>query len=81
MEFTRFEPRLRLFVLLFFCGLSARADVTGSILGSVKDSSGAVVAGAQVTAVNTDTNYHQSVRTDAGRRLSDPRAARRPIPA
>ncbi len=65
MEFTRFEPRLRLFVLLFFCGLSARADVTGSILGSVKDSSGAVVAGAQVTAVNTDTNYHQSVRTDA----------------
>jgi len=66
MGFTRFQPHLRLFVFLFFCGLSVRADVTGSILGSVKDSSGAVVAGAQVTAVNMNTNYHQSVRTDAG---------------
>src|SRR4051812_32170248 len=66
MGFTRFQPRLRLFVFLLFCRLSVRADVTGSILGSVKDSSGAVVAGAQVTAVNMNTNYHQSVRTDAG---------------
>ena len=65
MEFTRFERLMPLFVLFFFCGLSVRADVTGSILGSVKDPSGAVVAGAQMTAVNMNTNYHQSVRTDA----------------
>jgi hypothetical protein len=33
-----------------------RADVTGSILGVVHDSSGAVVGGAKVVATNVDTN-------------------------
>jgi hypothetical protein len=40
-------------------------SVTGSISGTVKDSSGAVVPGAAVTALNTGTGISQSVQTDA----------------
>ena len=34
-----------------------RADVTGSIMGVVKDRSGATVGGTQVVATNTETNF------------------------
>ena len=37
----------------------SRADVTGSILGTVRDRSGAVVAGAQVSVLNVQTNLKQ----------------------
>jgi Carboxypeptidase regulatory-like domain len=37
------------------------ADVTGSILGVVRDPSGAVVKGARVTITNTQTNLSQSM--------------------
>ncbi len=48
-----------LFAALFaaFFAANAFADVTGSILGTVRDSSQAVVAGAQVVALNIDTNF------------------------
>ncbi|HWX54020.1 MAG TPA: TonB-dependent receptor [Verrucomicrobiae bacterium] len=44
-------------------------DVTGNIAGSVKDASGAVISGATVTVINTDTNViERKVTTgDAGR--------------
>src|SRR6516164_4534383 len=45
-------------MLLIWADVSL-ADVTGSILGSVRDRSGAVVAGAQVTATNVETNLKQ----------------------
>jgi len=53
-----------LFVLA--CGLSetAFAGVTASILGTVKDSSGAIIPGAAVTATNTDTHVSQAVSTN-----------------
>ncbi len=41
---------------LFFVS-EASADVTGTILGTVRDSSNAVVVGAQVAATNIDTNF------------------------
>ena len=36
-----------------------RADVTGSVLGVVHDSSGAVVSGAKIVATNVQTNLNQ----------------------
>ena len=43
----------------------AFASVTGSISGTVTDSSGAVVPDATVVALNTQTAIKQSVTTDA----------------
>ncbi len=43
----------------------AWSSVTGSISGTVKDASGAVVPGATVTALNTGTGISESVETDA----------------
>ena len=43
--------------------LPLRADVTGSILGTVRDSSQAVVAGATVVATNAGTNLSKSTVT------------------
>ena len=43
--------------------LPLRADVTGSILGTVRDSSQAVVAGATVVATNAGTNMSKSAVT------------------
>ena len=41
---------------LVFCRPTLRADVTGSVLGVVHDSSGAVVSGAKIVATNVQTN-------------------------
>jgi Carboxypeptidase regulatory-like domain len=41
-----------------------RADVTGSILGVVKDPTAAVLPGVEVSAINLDTNLVQRTRTD-----------------
>jgi hypothetical protein len=51
--------------ILTFASIIARADVTGSITGVVHDPSQAVVAGAKVTIINTQTNLSQSATTDA----------------
>ena len=40
-----------------------RADVTGTILGTVRDPSGAVVADADVKAINMETNQGRSARS------------------
>jgi len=42
-----------------------RADVTGSILGTVHDRSQAVVAGAKIVATNTETNLKQETVSGA----------------
>src|SRR5262245_38902170 len=70
------SPKARLYlvvvVLLLLSGRIGVAQVvTGSILGRVTDSTGAVVPGANVQIQNTDTGFSQSVRTDSeGRYLS-----------
>ena len=46
--------------------------VSGTILGVVKDSTGAVVPGATVTLVNTGTSYTRSVVTDASGQYTAP---------
>jgi hypothetical protein len=50
-------------VVFSFC--AARADVTGAISGTVRDSAQAVVAGARVTIVNVQTNVSQETTTGA----------------
>lgn len=48
----------------------AIAGVTGSISGTVTDKSGAVIAGAEVTARNTETGVQQTVKSDSDGRYS-----------
>src|SRR5713101_3778649 len=51
-------------VLIMLAGAEVlRADVTGSILGVVHDSSGAAVAGARIVATNVDTNLNRETST------------------
>src|SRR6266567_1103453 len=59
---------ISLMVILFsFAGVPpAWSSVTGSISGTVKDPSGAIIPGATVTAVNTGTGISQRVGTDTG---------------
>lgn len=40
------------------------ADVTGTILGTVRDSTGAVVSGATIVVTNVDTNAAHQTKTD-----------------
>jgi len=55
---------LLVFVTLFGSNL-LHADVTGSILGVVRDRSQAVVTGAHVTITNAQTNYSQETTSAA----------------
>ena len=51
--------------LTFTVSLSAQVGTEGSILGIVTDSSGAVVAGAEVTVVNLGTNLTKKAVSDS----------------
>ena len=57
--------RCSLSVLLALGASSARADINGSISGIVSDQSGAVVAGAKITATALSTNVVVTTVTDA----------------
>src|ERR1035437_5627156 len=50
---------------LFLIALQLYAQSTANIVGTVRDPSGGLVPGAQVTATNAQTGYSQSRRTDA----------------
>ena len=55
-----------LLILLLLAGLPtvARADIGGSISGTVKDPSGSVIPKATITATNSDTGVQQLVATN-----------------
>ena len=64
------RPALALLFLLVSAlaastALEAQAPGIGALRGRVVDSSGAPIAGAQVTVVNTDTGFTRTVSTDA----------------
>jgi hypothetical protein len=54
-----FAIRIFVVVTLFLTPGVLFADVTGSILGTVRDQSQAVIKGARITVTNTQTNLSQ----------------------
>jgi carboxypeptidase family protein/TonB-dependent receptor-like protein len=69
------QVRRLLWAALFTCvvpGLVAAQAVTGTILGTVTDSSGAVVPGATVTLTNTATGVSRTVVTDSSGEYTAP---------
>ena len=59
-------------VLLLISGAAAAVGQTGggaTLVGTVKDSTGSVVAGAKVKVVNTETSFLTETTTQTGRRL------------
>jgi hypothetical protein len=57
--------RVAAFGFVFLVSTLSWASITGSISGVVSDSSGAVIAGAQVVAIDTQTGVKTTVTTDA----------------
>ena len=57
--------KIALFLIVLFTATHALAQVTAQINGAVTDSSGGVLPGATVTAVQTDTGFRREVVTDA----------------
>ena len=58
---------LALIVLVFFAGSSFAQSTRGELAGSVTDASGAVIPGAHIVAVNSDTGARsQTTSTSAG---------------
>src|SRR5689334_9938835 len=51
-------------ISLFTAALFAQRD-TASLVGQVRDSTGAVVAGADIVAENIETNYKYQAQSDA----------------
>jgi hypothetical protein len=60
-----FKQALVLALVVLFGANAARADVTGSILGVVKDRSQGVIAGAKIVVTNAETNFSQEATTSA----------------
>jgi carboxypeptidase family protein len=57
--------QIRLFAAMLVMGVAAMAqEFRGTILGRITDSSGAVVSGAAVQVVNTDTNITVSTTSN-----------------
>ena len=61
-----FFVSVALFELLSFPAFGQTTIATGSIVGTVTDASGAVVAGARVTITNVDTNQIVDLTTNSG---------------
>jgi Carboxypeptidase regulatory-like domain len=64
-NYRRFSLVYLIVLILVFGVNPARADVTGSILGVVKDRSQAVIAGARIVVTNTETNFSKETTSDA----------------
>src|SRR5262245_5764881 len=64
----RFRPLLPAVLLMLMAGLvgaaSAQSTTVGSISGTIKDSQGAVVPGAEITITEESTAQTRTVKTD-----------------
>src|SRR5438477_11122919 len=52
-------------LILLFCTCVTKADVTGSILGVVRDRSQGLISGAVIRATNVETNLTQETTSAA----------------
>ncbi len=72
--------KLRLFaaslLLALLPALLGAQSITGSITGLVTDASGAVIPGAEITIIQTDTNARSTVQTDASGNYTAPQLPR-----
>jgi hypothetical protein len=71
------EPmkRIVLTVGVIFCAFAGRAfaqTITGTISGTLKDTTGSAVVGAKVEVINTDSGSFRNVQTDASGHYSVP---------
>ena len=71
MEIRRLLARGFLFLLVAIAGAYAQVS-TGTIFGTVKDSSGAVLPGATIVVLNEETGLSRTVQADAAGRYSAP---------
>ncbi len=62
--FGKIRPAVTILLAVVFLAASGWASVSGSISGTVKDPTNAVVAGAEVTAIDLDNGIRQCVKTD-----------------
>jgi Carboxypeptidase regulatory-like domain len=70
--FKHLSVAIACFSFLLIAGVAKGQTVSGSIVGTVTDASGAVVANATVTATNTGTNIVRTVKTDGSGNYSIP---------
>lgn len=63
-HFRIFLP-ISIVLIMLASAMVLRADVTGSILGTVRDRSQAVIAGAHIVATNVETNLNREITSDA----------------
>jgi outer membrane receptor protein involved in Fe transport len=62
---ANFTRRASVLVLMLLCGFAAWGQLSrGYISGTVTDSSGAVIANADVSIINVDTNIRRSAKTN-----------------
>src|SRR3972149_2064146 len=59
-------------VLMLWPAVYSQAQTTGTITGTVRDTSGAVLPGAAVGLLNEDTGISRSMQSDSGGRYSAP---------
>ncbi|MDE1163366.1 MAG: carboxypeptidase regulatory-like domain-containing protein [Acidobacteriaceae bacterium] len=64
-RFTAF-PLALLFVLFLTCGSAWAQRITGTLIGTVTDTTGAVIPNANVTVTNQDTGIARVVQSSAG---------------
>jgi hypothetical protein len=61
---ARFTSAFAILLALCLCAVRLHAQATASIVGTVHDSSGAIVPGVNVTATNRNTGYSRSSMTN-----------------
>ncbi|MGH9661768.1 MAG: carboxypeptidase regulatory-like domain-containing protein, partial [Bryobacteraceae bacterium] len=65
-------PTRTIFLGLFATAICAAQNITGTILGSVSDTTGAVVPAAKVSVTNADTSQSSETATDSAGRYEVP---------